>query len=152
MTRPFVADAAVIVIVSLSGSESFANTSIWLLALSSNTVLISLTATGASFTAETVIDTVAAAESTVPSLTLKVKESEPLKLSAGVYVRFGAVPDKVPFAGCVTTVYVKLSPSLSAPAKVIVLSVSSVVVTDCDVAAGGVFVTSIYVTEISFIR
>ena len=37
-----------------------------------------LVQTGASLTAVTVIETVAGAESTVPSLTLKVNESEPL--------------------------------------------------------------------------
>ena len=41
-------------------------------------------ATGGSFTAVTVMETVAVFESTVPSLTLNVNESAPLKLAAGV--------------------------------------------------------------------
>jgi hypothetical protein len=57
-----------------------------------------------SFTGVTVIETVAGAESTVPSLTVKVKLSGPLKFAAGVYIRFGASPDYVPWAGEVPTV------------------------------------------------
>ena len=52
---------------------------------SSATVPLLAVATGASLTGVTVIDTVAkAVESTVPSFTLKVKLSEPLKFAAGV--------------------------------------------------------------------
>ena len=59
-------------------------------------------ATGASLTAETLIDTVAMFESTVPSLALNVNESGPLKLALGVYVTLGAVPVSTPCAGCAT--------------------------------------------------
>ena len=55
--------------------------------------------TGASLTEVIVIETVAGAESTVPSLTLKVKLAAPVKLAVGVKVRFGAVPLSVPFTG-----------------------------------------------------
>ena len=52
---------------------------------SSATVADWATAVGASFTGVTVIETVAATvESTVPSFTLKVKLSEPLKFELGV--------------------------------------------------------------------
>ena len=48
--------------------------------------------------------TVAGTESMVPSLATKVKLSEPWKLAAGRYVRAGATPLRVPFAGPLTTV------------------------------------------------
>jgi len=57
---------------------------------------------GGLFTAVTVSDTVAAAESTVPSFTLNVKLSAPTYPAADVYVTFGAVPVKVPCAGAAT--------------------------------------------------
>ena len=63
-------------------------------------------ATGARFTGGagfTVIDTVAVFESALPSFALNVNESDPLKPAAGVYVRFGAVPDNVPCVGPDTT-------------------------------------------------
>jgi hypothetical protein len=44
----------------------------------------------------TVILTVATLESALPSFALNVNESDPLNPAAGVYVRFGAVPDGVP--------------------------------------------------------
>ena len=52
--------------------------------LSSATVSAPSLATGASFTAVTVMVTVAGAESAVPSLAVKVKLSLPLKLAFGV--------------------------------------------------------------------
>ena len=45
------------------------------------------------------IETMAMLLSTIPSLALKVKLSEPLKPATGVYVKFGVVPDKAPCAG-----------------------------------------------------
>ena len=51
---------------------------------SSATVTVWAVATGASFTALTVIETVAAAEPTVPSFTVNVKLSLPAKFSFGV--------------------------------------------------------------------
>ena len=62
------------------------------------------TATGTSFTAIMLIDTVATTESTVPSFTLKVNESFPLTFAFGVEVRFGTVPLSTPFVGCPSTV------------------------------------------------
>ena len=49
-------------------------------------------ATGASLIGVIVMLTVTTAESTVPSLTRKVKLSAPLRLAVGVKVRLGAVP------------------------------------------------------------
>ena len=51
---------------------------------SSEVVADLATTTGASFTAATEIDIVAVFEFTVPSLTRKVNESEPLEFAAGV--------------------------------------------------------------------
>ena len=44
----------------------------------------------------TLIVTVAGAEFTVPSLTVNVNESVPVKPGAGEYVRLGPTPDSVP--------------------------------------------------------
>ena len=52
--------------------------------VSSSVVTLCAEAIGASFTALTVIETVAGAESTVPSFTMKVKLSLPLKFAFGV--------------------------------------------------------------------
>jgi hypothetical protein len=54
------------------------------LAVSSAVVTDCAVATGTSFTALTVIDTVAAAESNVPSLTVNVNESVPFTFAFGV--------------------------------------------------------------------
>jgi hypothetical protein len=69
---------AVTVNVLPSTSVSFASTLITLALLFFATVALSATATGGSFTAVTVIDTVAAAEANAPSLTVNVKLSGPL--------------------------------------------------------------------------
>ena len=61
-------------------------------------------ATGASLTGVTVMETGAGAESTVPSLTVKVKLSVPFEFVAGVYDKFCAVPLSVPFVGSATMV------------------------------------------------
>ena len=53
-------------------------------AVSSSVVTLWAVATGVSLTALTVIETVAGAESTVPSFTVKVKLSLPLKFASGV--------------------------------------------------------------------
>jgi hypothetical protein len=58
-----------------------------------------LFAEGMSLTAVTLMFTVEMFESLLPSLTLNVKLSEPLKLCAGAYVKDGPVPDSVPCAG-----------------------------------------------------
>ena len=52
--------------------------------MSSGVVIVLETATGRSFTAVTVILTVAAVEPSEPSLTEKVNESVPLKFAFGV--------------------------------------------------------------------
>ena len=66
-------------------------------------VTAAASAVGASFVAATVIVTVAAGESTVPSLAVYVKLSAPLKSAPGVYVKLGAVPLSDPLAGPATT-------------------------------------------------
>src|SRR5439155_143076 len=76
-------------------------------------------ATGASFTFVIVIVTVATADVSEPSFTLKVKLTVPKKFVAGVYVRLGAVPLNVPLAGWVSTVKFVTGPSTSAPVSVI---------------------------------
>ncbi len=76
-------------------------------------------------------------ESALPSLTLNVNESDPLKFGAGVKVRSGAVPDSTPFVGWVTTANDKVSPtSGSVPPSTNCTAVSSSVVTVCGVAVG----------------
>jgi hypothetical protein len=68
---------------SPSMSESFASTATET-GPSSPTVAASSTATGASFTGKTVRETVAVFESALPSFTLNVNESGPLKFGSGV--------------------------------------------------------------------
>ena len=68
-------------------------------------------------TCVTVTVTVAASESTVPSLATYVNVSVPLKLAFGVYVAVLPVTDTVPFAPLVA-VNVRASPSMSAPESV----------------------------------
>ena len=84
----------------------------------------------------TEIDTVTAAEETVPSDTVKVKLSEPLKLLAGVYVAVAPFSVAVPFAGCDAMEKVRASPSMSVPDSVMDSGTSSSVDTVCDVAVG----------------
>ncbi len=78
----------------------------------------------------TVIEIVAVFESTVLSLTVKVKLSVPLKFEFGVYVRSGAVPDSDPFEGSAAMVYTSVSGSTSLADRVIVSGLSSGVATD----------------------
>ena len=58
-----------------------------------------------------------------------------------MYVTAGGVPDRVPCAGCVTTVYaVIVSPSTtSLPVRVMDFAMSSAVVTACAFATGASF-------------
>ena len=56
------------------------------------------------FNALTVMATVATAESSEPSFTLKVKLSAPVKPALGVYNRLAPTPESVPLAGGATTV------------------------------------------------
>ena len=135
--------------LSLAGPAlSLARTSTGVVPLSSRTMTLSASETGTSLTSVTVIDTVAAAESTVPSLTLNVKLSEPLTFRVGVYDTFvvqvrGDVPeqdtapsaDRLPPVGGVTIAKIML-PSTSVPDRLIVLAVSSAVVTDWEAAVG----------------
>ena len=69
---------AVTVNVFPSISVSFVSTAITLFVLFAATVAVSLTAAGGSFTAVTLIVTIAAADVTKPSLTVKAKLSGPL--------------------------------------------------------------------------
>ena len=97
-------------------------------------------AVGGSFggtTSLTVIDTVAGADVNSPSLTVNVNESVPKNPAAGVYVRFGADPDNVPWAGCDPTANDNVAPSGSDPANITGTATSSSVTTDCPVAVGG---------------
>ena len=57
-------------------------------------------------------------------------------MAFGVYVKFGEIPDNVPFTGCVPTTYVRLSPSISVPCNVITKLLSSSKVSDCATASG----------------
>jgi hypothetical protein len=86
-------------------------------------------ATGGSFTAVTVIVTVAGAEVSEPSLTVNVKLSGPLKLRLGVYVTLGALPVSDPLEGPLAIAQVIGFPSGSLPVSVIAIGVSSGVVT-----------------------
>src|SRR5581483_530618 len=72
---------------------------------------------------------VAGLESTVPSFAVKVKLSEPVKPAAGVYVKFGATPVKLPCAGGPATLYVRASPSGSEAVTTIATATPSLVVT-----------------------
>src|SRR5262245_27743324 len=84
------------------------------------------------------IVTVAGAEVRSPSLTVNVKESDPKNPAAGVYVKSGAVPDNVPWAGCEATAKDNWSSmSGSEPANVTAAATSSSVTTDWGVATGG---------------
>ena len=83
-------------------SESFSGSdpvSVIARGVSSAVVTACTFAVGRSLVGVTVIDTVAAALVSEPSLTVKVKLSEPLKFASGVYVTFGAVPESVPLPG-----------------------------------------------------
>ena len=120
--------------------------------VSSAVVTLWALATGAVFPIATV--TVAAVEFNAPSLTRKVKLSEPVKLVAGVYVteavQLEPVPANVttvvhvvpvidptvPFAGLVTTLKVNAALSMSAPDNVIGNAVFFAVETDVPVAVG----------------
>src|SRR5207302_9723890 len=121
--------------VSASPSASVAVSTI-AFAVSSAVVTVCPFATGAWLTCTTVMLTVAAAESTVPSFALNVKLSGPKYPAAGVYVTVGATPLSVPCAGAVTTAYVSGSPSTSVAASAIAVAVSWFVVTLCAVATG----------------
>lgn len=67
--------------------------------VSSSIWVVKSLAIGASLVEPVVMVTLASAESAKPSLAMKVKVSEPEKLVFGVYVRFGAMPERVPFCG-----------------------------------------------------
>jgi len=129
--------AGCVTTVNVSGSESGSvPVSVIGSAVSSAVETDCAVAVGASLPGFTVMEIVAAALVSVASLAVNVKLSAPLKLRSGVYVRFGATPLNVPFAGCVTTVNVSGSDSGSVPVSVIGNAVSSAVETDCAVAVG----------------
>src|SRR5205823_8880078 len=88
-------------------------------AVSSAVVTDCALATGASLTAVTVIDTVAAADVRAASLTVKVKLSGPLYLRAR---RLDSSDDLPAYAVCrvrIKTTYVNASPSTPDPCRVI---------------------------------
>ncbi len=66
----------------------------------------------------------------------------------GVYVKFGAVPDKVPLEGLVSTLYVNGLPSISDPVNVIDFAVSSLVVTLWAFATGVSFIGLIVIFNV----
>src|ERR1035437_7727700 len=80
-------------------------------------VVLRTMAEGAVGGARTRIATVAGGESNSPSLTSNVNWSLPTKCSAGVYVRSGGEPVRVPFKGAVTTAQVTLLPCGSEPVR-----------------------------------
>src|SRR5437899_10492325 len=136
--------------VNVSPSASVAVSTI-AFAVSSAVVTAWASATGAWLTCITVRLTVAAAESTVPSLALKVKLSGPKYPAAGVYVTFGATPLNVPCVGATTMAYVSGSPSTSLAVSVIAFVVSWLVVTLCAFATGGSFTAvTVIVTVATF--
>jgi hypothetical protein len=95
---------------------------------------------GASFTAPTVMLTLAGAL-TAPllSVTVNSKLSGPAKFALGVYVTLGHAPVTVPFAGGVLTAYDAIVPSTSLPVSVIPFATSSTALTLCGVATGTLF-------------
>jgi hypothetical protein len=80
---------------------------------------------------------VAVTELSEPSLTLKVKLSEPLKSGAGVYVCDAPVPLSVPCAGPLTMVYVRVLLFALTLCSVNVFATSSVTLTDWSSTPGG---------------
>ena len=137
-----------------SPSVSLANTLIVVALESSATVAASSTATGGSSTAVTVIDTVAVLLSRLPSFTLYVNESEPLKFEFGVYVTLAVsvlgepavqllfvMEPRLPLVGPDTIEKVSSHCCASEPESVIATGVSSLVETETAFAVGAVFET-----------
>src|SRR5262245_5296177 len=79
---------------------------------------------------------VAAAESSPPSLALKVNESAPDAPAVGVNVRFGPVPDSDPLVGWVSTAKVSGLDSTSAPVNVTATGTFAAVFTEAALAMG----------------
>src|SRR5688572_3928799 len=80
--------------------------------------------------------TVAGADSTKPSETVKVNASEPLTFAVGIYVK-REPPASDPSEGGATMVYVRASPSGSEPESVRAIPTSSDVTRDWPIAVGG---------------
>jgi hypothetical protein len=120
-------------------------------AVSSAVVTLCALATGAVFPTATV--TVAATEFNVPSFTLNVKLSDPVKLAVGVYVTLAVQLDPnplgvqlvpvmaptVPLVGAVTIANVNAALSMSAPDKVTTTAVFFAVDTVWPFAVGASF-------------
>ena len=106
-------------------------------------------ATGISLTGVTIIVAVSITLSTVPSFALIEILSIPWKLLFGEYVRWGAVPDIVPWVGFVTTEWINESPSISLPPNKIDTGVSSVVEVFETAAVGGSFTEEIEMETVS---
>ena len=110
-----------------------------LAAVSVSAMAVGVVNVGASFTALTVTVTVLVAESTVPSLALKVKVTTPSALAAGVNVTLlPAIVPSVPVGGFPTMEYVSVLPSASDASKVICLALSSSVLSETSLATGAV--------------
>jgi hypothetical protein len=75
--------------------------------------------------------------SVVPSLTLYVNESVPDIEGPARYVRNGAAPVRLPLLGCLTTTYVKRSPSASLPLRVMATAALGRVLVERFSARGG---------------
>ena len=86
-----------------------------------------------------------------PSLTLKINESEPLKLLLGEYVAIDPSIITRPFDASVFKLKIKLSPSISLPDNVITTLRSSSVVPNNPVVATGESFTGLIVTNISWL-
>src|SRR5687768_8820945 len=71
---------------------------------------------------------VASFELSVPSFAVNVKLSAPFSFAFGVYVRFGAVPLRMPFVGALVIVQLAIDPSTSVATSVVATAVSSSVV------------------------
>src|SRR5690606_22205674 len=99
-------------------------------------------ATGGSLTGVTMIETAAGADVVVPSSTVKLKPSLPLKSAAGVYVTcaldasIGVIADRDPNPAGVAMANARLPPSTSLPTRVISTGASSSVLADCGIATG----------------
>jgi hypothetical protein len=114
--------------------------SVMTFATSSNALTLWAKATGPSFTAPTVILTLAGAL-TPPllSVTVNSKLSGPAKFAFGVYVTIGHVPVTIPFTGAVLTAYDAIVPSTSLPVSVMTFATSSTALTLCGIATGTLF-------------
>ena len=114
--------------------------------VSSSVDTASLFPAGGSLTGKTVIVTVAETLFALPSLTLNVKLSVPLKLVFGVYVISVSAPIRLPWVGPVSIIYFKESPSESSPLSMTGIGLSSCAVI-CSLKAIGQSSTGVTLIE-----